>query len=731
MTAALRRAPSTQDGGARGEGNGASDKALKTLRPDLEMCAGTPSATGKPTWLIYDPARHRFFQIDAIARDLLALWPSCRTAADLRARADAACGIHLDDALLDHITQFIDLNELALEPAEGGWRMLWQRASRRTGNPLMQLAHGYLFFRVPLVRPQRFLQWTLPVARIFATRAFGLATVTAALLGLYLVVQQWQQFLTTAEHAFTWQGALSFAIALAVVKAVHELAHAYVAVAQGTRVPTIGVAFMLLFPLLYTDVTDTWRLRRRRDRLAVDCAGVAAELAIAAFATVLWAFLPDGPLRSVVFMLATAGWILSLAINANPFMRFDGYYILSGLVGVENLQSRAFAVSKWALREGLFGLNAPVPEPFQRSSIIWMAIYGYGVWIYRLFLFIGIAILVYVSTFKVLGVILFLFEIVFLISKPIFEELKVWWKMRADILSTARTATSAVVLAALVAACVIPWSGTVVAPAIIARGEQMALHPAVASRIETVHVKAMDRVKAGAPILTLRAPDLAHEERVLRRQLAVANLRLGRLSADSQDRSNLIVLERERRALRTKLLGLQERRAELVMVAERDGRVLALADRLEPGRWVAPDERLALLAHGGALEAVGYIAADTAPRVRAGMSGVFISDAATGPRLHVTLVDIDRSGAAAIDVPGLAAAQGGWIAVEKDDANKMRPIAAHYKVRFSLRDLSAERRALLEGRIYRGVIHINGDPESFAARVWRRLLTVLARESGA
>ena len=380
--------------------------------------------------------------------------------------------------------------------------------SAKKQNPVSRLAHQYLFFRIPLFQPQAFLLRTQALVAPLYTRTFLIVTLIVGMVGLYLTSRQWDAFLSTFGFFFTWEGALLFGAALLAVKVIHELAHAYTAVRYGCVVPTVGVAFMLLTPLLYTDVTDTWRLKDRQKRLAVDSAGVLSELAVAAFATFFWAFLPEGPAKSVAFMLATAGWIMSVAINLNPFMRFDGYYILSELTGIENLQTRAFAVGKWRLREVLFGLGKPCPETMSASAINWLAIYAYGVWIYRLFLFIGIAILVYVMTFKVLGVILFILEIVFLIGKPIVTELKEWYAMRQEIRATRRTAVTAGVLCTMIALAVVPWSGTAAVPAMVSVAERHPLHAPRPARIENMSITTGQQVSIGDVLIELSSPDL-------------------------------------------------------------------------------------------------------------------------------------------------------------------------------------------------------------------------------
>ena len=76
-------------------------------------------------------------------------------------------------------------------------------------------------------------------------------------------------------------------------------------------------------------------------------AGMIAELALAGLATLAWSLVPDGTLRSALFFLATTAWVLTVAVNASPFMRFDGYFILSDTLDYPGLHERA---GNWAKR---------------------------------------------------------------------------------------------------------------------------------------------------------------------------------------------------------------------------------------------------------------------------------------------------------------------------------------------------------------------------------------------
>jgi len=189
-------------------------------------------------------------------------------------------------------------------------------------------------------------------------------------------------FRTTLVDTLTPSGFVSYALSLTLVKMLHECGHAFTAKRLGCRVPTMGVAFLVMWPVLFTDVNETWRLPDRRDRLAVGVAGIAVELAIAAWSTVLWVLLPDGPLRQMTFLLAAITWLTSLTINLSPFMRFDGYFLLMDAVNIPNLHTRAFNMARWWVRETLFGLNEEPPEAFSPGRRRFLIIFAFAVWIY-------------------------------------------------------------------------------------------------------------------------------------------------------------------------------------------------------------------------------------------------------------------------------------------------------------------------------------------------------------
>jgi hypothetical protein len=130
-------------------------------------------------------------------------------------------------------------------------------------------------------------------------------------------------------------------------------------------------------------------------------------------------------------------------------MRFDGYFILSDFLEMPNLHERSFALARWRLREWLFDLGEEKPEHFGRRREIGLIAFAWAVWVYRLVVFLGIAVLVYHFFIKIIGVFLFMVEIIWFIALPIRHELQAWAKRWPQIRSRSRSRRSVLLLALL------------------------------------------------------------------------------------------------------------------------------------------------------------------------------------------------------------------------------------------------------------------------------------------
>jgi putative peptide zinc metalloprotease protein len=700
--------------------SGSAEAPLPRLREDLRLIDPHRGDAGR---LVYDPLRHRYLRIDHDTFLLLSLWNAHTSAASLAEAFSQSYARSIDERRIGELAEFLLRAELADGGAAHDWRKKWQQRESSKRGWLAQAIHGYLYFRVPLVAPDRFLRATLPFLAPLMSRRAAYAVAMLGLAGLYLVSRRWESFLATYQDVFTPAGIVTMLAAVALVKSLHELGHAYVAVRHGCRVPTLGIAFMVLMPLLYTDVTDAWRLPDKRQRLAIDAAGVAVELVLAAIALFLWPFLPPGPAQSAAFMVATASLVMSVGFNLNPFMRFDGYYILADATGMDNLQPRAFALARWRLRELLFGLGETPPEVFDRRRRMWLIAYAWATWIYRLVVFTGIAVLVYAMAFKVLGIVLFLVEILYFILLPIWREVRTW--RRGATSATRQAAVTLAGLTLLVAVLLVPWSRDVEVPAILEARDAVLVHPPRPARVKSVLVGVGDPLREGDPLVELDAPDVDNEMRLTETRIALAERRLARRIADATDREQSLVLEDELAALRVNLAGLHSIRERLVVRAPVAGRVLELNDALHPGRWVAMTEAIARVGDPSAVVVRGYVAEQDLWRLADAARGRLVPYETPAASIPLTLTSVARSGAPAIELAELAQVHGGRIAASEDRDRRLVPISAQFLATMTPVDALPP-----VNSVTRGLVLIEGKAESLAGRAARQVARVLVRESG-
>jgi putative peptide zinc metalloprotease protein len=702
---------------------------LPELRQELKIERGADGAGGAPTWLIVDPVQHRYVQIDETSHQLLSLWRRGATYGSLMQAAVRDFGSSVAEEDVAQFVRFLSDNNLTVEPAVGGWRHYSELAQRGEHSWLMWMVHNYLYIKLPLVRPQAFLLRAMPLVAPLYTKGFATAVALIGIAGLYLVSRQWDAFLATFQHFFSWRGAVTYGLALILVKSAHELGHAFTAVRFGCRVPSMGICFLVMFPVLYTDVTDAWRLRDRRQRLMIGGAGVAVELCLACLATFLWAFLPEGILKSLAFSIATIGWILSLLINLNPLMRFDGYYLFADAIGIDNLQSRAFAFGQWRMREILFGLGQPPPERLAAATVRVLTWYAWAVWLYRLVLFTGIAVLVYHMAFKLLGIALFLVEIIYFILRPIAAEFARWWKDGAAIVVTRRSRLTAGFGLLLILIACVPWSTRISIPAVLEAAELARVYPQRAGTIDEVRVNAGDTVEAGDILVVLKSAESDHSIAVVRRKIALTKMRLARRSSDAEDRAKSLVMEQELDAHQSELAGLLREKQDLTVVAPVAGVIAEWSTSIHPGRAIGRSEFLGLIRGGSTLVARGYASEQDVQRLRAFKSGTFIADTPGWPRIGVKLDDIAEAGTTSIEIPELASVYGGPIAVRPHAADaghrRLAPVEARYLAR-----LTANQHTEGPGYSVRGVVTLQGEGRSVAARAWRQVAAVLVRESG-
>ena len=694
------------------------------LRQDLEIFRGNSREDGLPAWLLYDAIRNKYFSLGLTAFKLIKNWKGGEDIKNFEKKINSS-GIDASEEEIKSFISFLHQNNLIIQPTGQNIAYLMQQKNSMKKSWLMHAIHNYLFFKIPLFKPDDWLSKTLKYVKHFASKKFRNLVYFFGFIGLFLVVQQLETFKSTFLYFFSFQGLMLYFLTLVFVKCLHELGHAYIAKYYGCRVSAIGIAFLVFFPFLYTDTTDAWRLRNHKERLLINFGGILTELHLALIATFIWAVLPDGGFKSAAFFLATTSWISSLTINVSPFMRFDGYYVFSDWLRAENLQPRSFALARWKIRESLFGLNHPPPEEINPSRRWTFIVYAWATWVYRFFLFLGIALLVYHFAFKILGIILFVIEIHWFILLPIIREIKNWYKLKTEIRFNKQTKRTLIIILSLLMILFLPWKSSLKIPAVYVSEKYSKVFAPYPSKIKNILVNKDDVVEKGQELIELYSPDLDREIFSIRRKIQLTKTKINRLSKSAGNMDQFLTLQQSLIALQSELTGLSRVKNKLILKAPIKGKIKDFYN-LSEGMWVSNFDQLLGIVHYGTGKVKGFIKEEQIERFLKKNPAVFIPNDGIHDKVYLVSESLDLSAISNLPYISLSSVHDGPVAIRNSTGGEFqyRPETAHYIAEFELAKKSEIQFELP------GYVHIQGSRYSPFANLIKSVIAIIVRESG-
>ena len=318
--------------------------------------------------------------------------------------------LHAADLVLADITP--DTAEL-FERRAKQQRRKWMG---RVGNPIA--------LRIPLFDPDRLLKAMVRrFGRLLGWRGalLWLAVVVPALV---LVPSHWSELSGNAtERLLANENLLLLALLFPLVKAVHEFGHGVACRMRGGEVHEMGLMLLVFYPVPYVDVSNASAYVSKWQRVLVGAAGMLAELFVAALAFYLWLALEPGLARGMAYDVAVLASVTTLFFNANPLLRYDGYYILADVIECPNLGIRATRYWQYLAERYAFGVRSPERPDATPGERRWFIGYGPLSYVYRLFVSISIALLV-AQKFFVIGVVTAIWAIATSVVWPLLKGLR-------------------------------------------------------------------------------------------------------------------------------------------------------------------------------------------------------------------------------------------------------------------------------------------------------------------
>lgn len=702
------------------------DFKLPTLYPFLKIYKAPDNVhTGEPVWTLHNSVANTYFRLEWAEFEILSRFTRYRTANELKRSIEKETTLHIDFDDIRNLIHILEVNGLmALEsqsfPASTpSVEKIWQK-----------ILHGYLYFTIPLFKPQRFLEQYLPYINPILSKKAIPVFIMIFIFAVIMTLQRIDEFFHTFTNIFSLEGIIQVMITLGFVKVVHEMAHAFTAVKNGILVPHMGIAFVVLYPVLYTETTGSWQLSSRKARFEIGFAGIRAELFLAVIALLLWNIFPAGSiLQTLCFMVVTVALVSSLLVNLNPLMRFDGYYMLSDFMGIENLQTRSCNFARWNMRRIFFGAEEPFPEECNNKIKNFLIGFGSILIIYRFFLFSGIAFALYHIFFKPLGLILMLVELWLFIIRPIFLELNIWWQKRYEFSKTSRSRKVLFSVIIILLFFILPVHRTISLPAISHASEYLSIYPPSTAMITHVFVNEGDIVRKGDVLLVMESFALEKDYELTKQNLENLENRKRRTEAEIHINQNrFFQADEDIHAVRQKVKSLQEQKDRLIIVAPFDGRIRDVLEGLYPQRNVKQSDLLLRIVDDTSKAFTAYIPESDLSRISLNDPAVFIPDRQPFSSVELRVENISVTNIENIDAPELSSCFGGDIQseCEKTEEGAIVPIQSLYRV-----GLVPVSRDLVDSQtILRGEVRIKGSFASPIINFIKRLVGTLVRESG-
>ncbi len=267
-----------------------------------------------------------------------------------------------------------------------------KRVRRQVQGQLMNL----LFIRIPLLDPEHFLErWVNIFGRIFSW--FGLVLWSMLIVtGLYFVVGNIRELISQSSDVLAPDNLILLYLSFVVIKIFHEFSHSFACKKfgqlnqSGGQVHTMGVMFLVFFPLPYMDASSAWAFRNRWHRAVVGMAGVMTELSAASIAAIVWANTSTGTLHIIAYNVIFVASVSTLLFNGNPLLRFDAYYVLSELIEIPNLGQRSKNYLYYLVKRYCWGLKRAQNPAYTYGERAWFIFYGLASIAFRVFICIRI-----------------------------------------------------------------------------------------------------------------------------------------------------------------------------------------------------------------------------------------------------------------------------------------------------------------------------------------------------
>lgn len=370
--------------------------------------------------MLQDPASQRSHRLTPAANLIIGLMDGKRSVQQLWEIAVDRLGddAPTQDEMIRLLSQLHGADALQCDVSPDTSELL-RRYQRQKRSSLARKFMNPMALRIPLLDPDKFLDNALPFVRPVYGWVGALIWVVVVGAAVFLAGAHWPDLTENlTDRVLAPNNLLLLGLMFPVVKAIHEFGHAFATKVWGGEVHEMGVMFLVLMPIPYVDASAATAFREKRRRAIVGAGGMIVELFVAALALFLWLNIEPGVVRALAYNVVLIASVSTLFFNANPLLRFDGYYILSDLIEIQNLGTRSNRYLGYLCQRYLFGLREVEPPQSTTGERRWFVGYGIAAFIYRMFVVAAIVLFV-AGKFFFIGVLLAIWGVTVMIVAPL------------------------------------------------------------------------------------------------------------------------------------------------------------------------------------------------------------------------------------------------------------------------------------------------------------------------
>ena len=565
------------------------------LRPDLII--QPQFYEGMTHYVVKDPIGLKYFRFKVEEYFLLQQLDGKHTLQDVKKsfeRKYRPQTISIED--LTRFTSQLHEAGLALIDSPDQAKVLIRRRRKNQWKKIWQFFANILYIKIPIIDPEKLLTGMYPYFRWIYTPYFITFSVAMMLAALTLVVSQWSTFyskLPEFQSFFNWSTIFYFWISLAIIKVIHEFGHGLTAKHFGGEVHEMGMLFLVLTPALYCDVTDSWLLPSKWKRIWISAAGIYVECFLASIATFVWFYTSEGLLNSLALATMFICSVNTIMFNANPLLRYDGYYVMADWLEIPNLRIKSTQFFTYLFQEKVLGLEVPVQSYMPRSRRFLFVTYAISSYLYRWFVTFYILKFLYEFLKPKLGSIsamLAIGSLIPLVGMPVYQMIKfVRTPGRMRKVKKARATSFAVVAVAIVAGILlIPTPLRVQGTLVLTAAKPAVIYAEVPGRLVKLNVRDGEWVKEGTVLAELSNPEKIRELYQLQEQhdVSFAKAAWFAMSSDLESRGQSKSHDKMAIDLLPALEKVNDQMNKLRLVAPRDGVAMGVPLPETLGQWL-------------------------------------------------------------------------------------------------------------------------------------------------